>query len=571
MATKNNFAIVISANDRATASIRRINNSMERMVRPVTNVQRSMRSLTREVGKNVAVKSLSGISRAAEGAAASISKIVAPMSAIIGIGSIAGMVALVNSWGKLGIEVTQTAGLLGAGTDSLQSLRGAAELAGLSSNTLTGGLTALRQVMQDAKWGRNADVVALMQRLGINFRTTSTGAIDVVRSLKDISNAIAAQPDIGAKHTIAQAFNLEPLLPLLMKGAQGIDDFEQRAKSLGLVLDGRALAAAKRYGESILQLDGAMTGLRYSITGALAPAFTPLINQFTKWIELNRDPIAKAVGDGVEKLATWAKQIDFKQIFADVKEVAGGILSLARGINIVADGLERINKQRLGDLDKYGWHPPGPAASGAPAAIPAGTSNAGLGRGSSPGYTGVDPRTLGYNHPLLNRYASEVEQANGLPPGILNAIKNYGERSGSLAVSPKGARGVMQFMPDTWKRFGAGDPTDPYAAIDAAGRYMKDMMQRYGGNVDAAITEYNGGAKQAKAVQAGGQPWVAETANYLSRVRAGMGGDAASSKPQELHVTFDGLPAGVTAKARTGTGQAVPVRINHSMNTLSAG
>jgi hypothetical protein len=577
MATKNNFQIVISANDRATASIRRINTSMERMVRPVSNVQRSMRSLTREVGKNVAVKALSGVSRAAEGAASSISKIVAPMSAVIGIGSIAGMVALVNSWGKLGIEVSQTAGLLGTGTAGLQSLRGAAELAGLSSNALTGGLTSLRQVMHDAKWSRNPDIINLMDRVGIKFRTTSTGAIDVVSSLKDVADAIAAQPDIGAKHTIAQAFGLEGLLPLLMKGAKGMEELEQRAKSLGLVLDGRAIEAAKRYGESILQLEGSLTGLRYSITGALAPAFTPLINQFTKWIELNRDPIAKALGDGMERLVKWVKQLDFTEVLKDIKEVGNSILFIATQINSAADAMERFNKRRLDDLDKYGWHPkrPAGAASASSTAVlpsmPPGTSSAGWGRGVSPGSPGVDPRSLGYNHPLLNAYAAQVEQANKLPPGLLNAIKNYGERSGSLAVSPKGARGMMQFMPDTWKKFGAGDPTDPYASIDAAGRYFKDMLGRYGGNVDAAITEYNGGTKQAKAVQGGGQPWVAETANYLSRVKAGMGGEAASSKPQELHVTFDGLPTGVTAKVRTGAGQAVPVRINHSMNTLSAG
>jgi soluble lytic murein transglycosylase-like protein len=180
----------------------------------------------------------------------------------------------------------------------------------------------------------------------------------------------------------------------------------------------------------------------------------------------------------------------------------------------------------------------------------------------------VDPRTLGYNHPLLNAYATSVEQANKLPPGLLNAIKNYGERSGSLAVSPMGARGVMQFMPGTWGQYGRGDITDPYASIDAAGRYMKDLMQRYGGNVDAAITEYNGGAKQAKAVQGGGKPWVAETANYLSRVKAGMGG----GDPQKVDITLTipNAPAGTKATARTASGD-VPVRINHSMNTLSAG
>jgi hypothetical protein len=218
MATKNNFQIVISANDKATASIRRINDSMSKMVRPVTNVRRSMQALTKEVGRNVAVKALSGVGRAAESAASGISKIISPMSAVIGVGSIAGITALATNWGRLGVEVSMTASLLGSTTSGLQSLRGAAELAGLSSETLTSGLGSLRQTMQDAKWGRNQPVVALMDRLGIGFRTTVDGAIDVNRTLKDVANAVAAQPDIGAKHTIAQGLGLEGSAPPLDEG-----------------------------------------------------------------------------------------------------------------------------------------------------------------------------------------------------------------------------------------------------------------------------------------------------------------------------------------------------------------
>lgn len=130
----------------------------------------------------------------------------------------------------------------------------------------------------------------------------------------------------------------------------------------------------------------------------------------------------------------------------------------------------------------------------------------------------------------------------------------------------------MQFMPQTWAQYGKGDPTDPFASIDAGGRYMKDMLRRYGGNADAAITEYNGGTKQAEAVQKGGKPWVAETANYLSRVKSGMGGAGGGSEPQKMDITLNipNAPAGTTATAKTKAGD-VPVRINHSMNTLSAG
>lgn len=127
-----------------------------------------------------------------------------------------------------------------------------------------------------------------------------------------------------------------------------------------------------------------------------------------------------------------------------------------------------------------------------------------------------------YDDPKLNEYAAKVEQENGLPPGLLNAIKNRGEKSNSDQVSPAGAKGVMQFMPATWEQYGKGDITNPYDSIDAAGRYFVDLLKRYNGNVDAAITEYNGGVKQARAVQDGGAPSATETINYLARVKEGL-------------------------------------------------
>lgn len=127
-------------------------------------------------------------------------------------------------------------------------------------------------------------------------------------------------------------------------------------------------------------------------------------------------------------------------------------------------------------------------------------------------------KQLTFNSPEIDGYASHVEQQYGLPPGLIMALKNGGERSNSWQRSPKGAQGVMQFIPSTWAQYGRGDPTDPVASIDASGRYLADMMKRYNGNVAAVVTEYNGGIRQAQHVAKGGKPWVAETAAYLPRV-----------------------------------------------------
>lgn len=154
---------------------------------------------------------------------------------------------------------------------------------------------------------------------------------------------------------------------------------------------------------------------------------------------------------------------------------------------------------------------------------------------------GNEKLALKYDDPRLDAYAVTAAQREGIPPEALLAIKNAGEKSGSQAVSPKGAKGVMQFMDDTFAAYGKGDPRDPVASIDAGARYMKDLIKQYDGNVRAAIAHYNGGGKAGKAVMEGRAPPAAETSRYLERTdnylaeRAGTeAGRAAAADPDAV-------------------------------------
>ena len=131
---------------------------------------------------------------------------------------------------------------------------------------------------------------------------------------------------------------------------------------------------------------------------------------------------------------------------------------------------------------------------------------------------GNERKALAYNDPRLDAYAVTAAQREGIPPEALLAIKNAGERSkSSAATSPVGAKGIMQFIDSTWAAYGKGDVRDPVANIDGAARYMKALIQQYGGDVRAAIAHYNGGGKAGEAVRAGKAPPAAETRAYLER------------------------------------------------------
>lgn len=87
----------------------------------------------------------------------------------------------------------------------------------------------------------------------------------------------------------------------------------------------------------------------------------------------------------------------------------------------------------------------------------------------------------------------EAAARHGIDARLLWVVAYLETRFHSQAVSPKGARGLMQFMPATAARYGLSDLHDATQAIDAAARYLRDLLRRYSGRVDLALAAYNAG------------------------------------------------------------------------------
>jgi peptidoglycan DL-endopeptidase CwlO len=113
-----------------------------------------------------------------------------------------------------------------------------------------------------------------------------------------------------------------------------------------------------------------------------------------------------------------------------------------------------------------------------------------------------------------------AEQRNGLPPGLLNAVAKHESSYNPRAVSPAGARGLMQIMPATARELGV-DPMVPAQAIDGAARYLASNLRRFG-SVDLAVAAYNAGPGAVS--RHGGIPPYAETRTYVQRVMSTLRG-----------------------------------------------
>lgn len=116
-----------------------------------------------------------------------------------------------------------------------------------------------------------------------------------------------------------------------------------------------------------------------------------------------------------------------------------------------------------------------------------------------------------------------------LTPAQLAAQARVESKFDPLAISRVGARGLMQFMPDTWKHFGVDgdrdgriDPLDPADAILAAARYdahLATLLEAVPGNrLSLVLAAYNAGPSAV--VAARGVPAFGETRDYVRRVRS---------------------------------------------------
>ena len=105
-----------------------------------------------------------------------------------------------------------------------------------------------------------------------------------------------------------------------------------------------------------------------------------------------------------------------------------------------------------------------------------------------------------------------------LDPDLLLAVAETESGLRPDAVSPRGARGLMQLMPGTAGRLGLTDPFDLEANADAGARYLKEQLGRFGGNVALALAAYNAGP--GAVLRYRGIPPYQETRAFVSRVLA---------------------------------------------------
>lgn len=118
----------------------------------------------------------------------------------------------------------------------------------------------------------------------------------------------------------------------------------------------------------------------------------------------------------------------------------------------------------------------------------------------------------------FDQHVQAAAREHGVDAALIHAVISAESGYNPLARSPKGARGLMQLIPETAERYGVKNPLDPRQNIDGGTRYLKDLIGMFGNDLRLAIAAYNAG--EGAVIRYGNVPPYQETLAYVPKVLA---------------------------------------------------
>lgn len=155
----------------------------------------------------------------------------------------------------------------------------------------------------------------------------------------------------------------------------------------------------------------------------------------------------------------------------------------------------------------------------------------------------------------LSQVVNEASGRYQLDPDLVNSVIKAESDFKVHAISPKGARGLMQLMPGTAAQLGVPNAFDPQANVDGGTRYLRELLERYNFDLVKALAAYNAGPQRVE--RFGGVPPYYETRAYVAKIVKDF------NKKKIAQGKAAAVPKNNVAQKKTG-GTSTPAAKNNS-------
>lgn len=301
-----------------------------------------------------------------------------------------------------------------------------------------------------------------------------------------------------------------------------VSDIDEFTKNSGV--NDAAIQSAERMRKAWVKVTQTIENIGYIIYTELEPHledFYQWLNGLASWMKDHPKEIKDAIGEVISGLKDLIPTVNdaasaIGKLNAVIKEIVD-FLNVLPGSDAVRELGGRVGADEVGKFinekssrlkgwiyGKLGLADDEPEQRGQAA--------------KAPRATGKGKQLLGW----MSGQFAQLEQKYNLPDGILRSIATTESGGNQFAISSAGAKGLFQFMDPTAKDMGlkGNDVFDPEKSASAAAKYLSQLLQQTGGNLQEAIAAYNWGIGNVQKKGLGMAP--AETRNYVPKVLAGM-------------------------------------------------
>ncbi len=311
MAGKAPVSVTLNLVDKATAPLRAFSATVKQTFEPFQKAKNAIKLTAAEMGLPKVKSAFTGIGKAAGGVFKEVKKLGKELALLggLGVGFLGGIAVTTANAGDAAYKTAQK---IGVSTEAWTKLAYAADMSGVSSETLKTGMTRLNKQITDAAKG-NKQAQYWFNALGISIRDQSGKLKTADAVMAEAADKLAGMENGAKKSRLSmELFGKAAgpdMIPLLNAGKEGIEELGAEAESLAITFSSGQGQASESFCDSLARVKYALLGVSRALGVQLIPVFEPLLLWIKETIAAVRPLLAAKFGDALAPLDKWIKSI----------------------------------------------------------------------------------------------------------------------------------------------------------------------------------------------------------------------------------------------------------------------